>query len=248
MNEELPELPDDVLALLKAEQPLVQVDAARRARAFAKLEASIVGVGAAATVAHGFVTIAKKKLALAVVGAFAAGTLTGGVVVIAARSETPAPSAPRVAMPSERSTSTPPAEIPNVPLSATVAIDRSPVPSVAIEALPSAKVPPVVATPESSAGSAAGLAAERALLDIARAAFARGEPNEALVAAQRHAKDYPQGVLTEERDALAIRALAAMGRRDEASARAQKFRTKYPKSLLLPAIDSALRDIEGEKK
>jgi hypothetical protein len=84
------------------------------------------------------------------------------------------------------------------------------------------------------------LAAERALLEIARTALARGQSARALEALQRHATEFPRGRLGEEREALSIQALLAAGRRDEARARAERFEKTFPRSLLLPAIDAAL--------
>ena len=59
--------------------------------------------------------------------------------------------------------------------------------------------------------ASSSLAAERRLLDEARQNLARGEPEAGLVPIERHAARYPKGVLTEEREALAVRLLAALG-------------------------------------
>jgi hypothetical protein len=87
------------------------------------------------------------------------------------------------------------------------------------------------------------LAAESAILDIARTAIARGEGDHALAAVDRHAAAFPHGSLREEREALAVKALVLAGRGDEARARAAKFRMAYPESLFLQAIESSLRSI-----
>jgi hypothetical protein len=87
---------------------------------------------------------------------------------------------------------------------------------------------------------ASELSRERALLDLARANAARGEPALVLAQTEQHRAQFPRGKLAEEREALAIRALHSLGRADEARARAQAFRLAYPNSLLMPAIDSAL--------
>jgi len=94
--------------------------------------------------------------------------------------------------------------------------------------------------PTSTLGTQSELARERALLDLARANAAHGEPALVLEQIEKHRREFPQGRLTEEREALAIRALLALGRGDEARARADAFRTTYPNSFLTPAIDSAL--------
>ena len=91
-----------------------------------------------------------------------------------------------------------------------------------------------------AASPSSELARERALLDLARASAAQGEPAQVLERVAQHAAQFPHGHLTEEREALAIRALLALGREQEARARAQAFRSAYPNSFLTPVIDSAL--------
>ena len=92
----------------------------------------------------------------------------------------------------------------------------------------------------SAAGPSSELARERALLDLARASAAQGEPGQVLERVAEHTAQFPHGHLTEEREALAIRALLALGRESEARERAQAFRSAYPNSFLTPVIDSAL--------
>jgi hypothetical protein len=84
------------------------------------------------------------------------------------------------------------------------------------------------------------LAAERAQLEIARTAVGRGQGARAIEALERHAKQFPRGRLSEEREGLWIQALLAVGRRGEARARAERFRKRFPRSLLLPALAPAL--------
>lgn len=84
------------------------------------------------------------------------------------------------------------------------------------------------------------LAAERGLLDIARAALGRSDAATALEACDKHERRFPHGALTEEREALAIQALADSKRSSEARARAQRFRTEYPKSIFLAALLGAV--------
>ena len=91
-----------------------------------------------------------------------------------------------------------------------------------------------------SANQASELSRERALLDLARANAARGEPALVLSQTEQHRAQFPRGRLAEEREALTIRALLSLGRVDEARTRAQAFRLAHPNSFLLPAIDSAM--------
>jgi hypothetical protein len=83
------------------------------------------------------------------------------------------------------------------------------------------------------------LTEERSLIEIARAALARGDGDAALNASGDHAKRFPEGLLAEEREALAVQALAVQGNADQARARARTFRAKYPGSLFRSAVDGA---------
>ena len=87
---------------------------------------------------------------------------------------------------------------------------------------------------------ASSLAAESALLDVARAAVANGQSDQALAAIDRHASRFSRGILTEEREALAVRALVMAGRGAEARARALAFQEAYPKSLFAPVVRAAI--------
>ena len=79
------------------------------------------------------------------------------------------------------------------------------------------------------------------LIEQARSALARGEAETALAPLLEHRQAFPEGRLTEERDALEIQALVALGRVDEATSRAAAFRENHPTSLLRPAIDALVR-------
>jgi hypothetical protein len=84
------------------------------------------------------------------------------------------------------------------------------------------------------------LAEERALLDPARAALARGDAVSALAATRVHEQRFANGALTEEREAIGIQALVLEGRVAEARARAARFAEMHPDSLVLPAIQASL--------
>lgn len=133
-------------------------------------------------------------------------------------------------------------EVPSAP--ASIAIVSEPVPSTPRFAAPA---PPVassskVAATEPPAMRDEQLRAERQLLDIARTAVARGDGAAALAALDRHAAHYPNGRLSEEREALRVQALLLMGRREEAREQAEGFRKNHPDSLMLPGIAPALDD------
>ncbi|MCL2724492.1 MAG: hypothetical protein FWD69_08655 [Polyangiaceae bacterium] len=101
---------------------------------------------------------------------------------------------------------------------------------------------PVASRTTAPASSAArgDLAKERELLDVARAALARGRPADAIAAANEHARRWPRGYLEEEREVVLIQALAAAGKHQEVAAKAARFRRTFPASMLMPAVDAAL--------
>ncbi len=89
----------------------------------------------------------------------------------------------------------------------------------------------------------ADLAAQQSLLDAARTSFASGDAAAALRALEAHEQRFPDGVLAEEREALAIKTFVLAQRFDVATDRGARFRTRFPKSLLLPAVLDALATI-----
>lgn len=105
------------------------------------------------------------------------------------------------------------------------------------EVMPSLATASVEAKPPPSP-SRDQLTAERRLLDLARGALEREEPQAALDATSQHERSYPNGALVQEREAMAIRALVLLHRASEARVRAVRFRGRFPQSLLLPTIES----------
>jgi hypothetical protein len=89
-------------------------------------------------------------------------------------------------------------------------------------------------------GHNASLAAQQALLDEARTALARGDDGAALRAVEQHVRRYPDSVMIEEREALAIKALVGKGNYAEARVRGERFRARFPRSLLMSSIDETL--------
>jgi hypothetical protein len=192
-------------------------------------------VGTAGT--HPALGLAGGKLAAAIVLTFAAGVGTG---IAADRVATPTPSVSSTpTTPSVSRTAVMPSLAPPPP--PLPRADEAPVvPAVSLPSAPGPRPTPSAAPSEESTRAGSGLAAERALLDVARAALARGSAAEALEATTRHEHDYPAGLLVEEREAIAIRALAALGRRDEANARADAFAQRFPRSLNLGGVKAAV--------
>ena len=87
------------------------------------------------------------------------------------------------------------------------------------------------------------LARERAVLDPARAALAAGNPALALERVKQHAHQFPSGLLSEEREAIAINALVQLGGYQQAEKRAELFHSRYPQSLMTHSVDAAMTAI-----
>lgn len=178
------------------------------------------------------------RAVMAVLTTFAIGVGAGVALdrqVLAPSSPSTVPSPPPPMVPTASTAS---ATI-SAPEASDTARDR---PGVPVSSLPEVGAAPstgVSTLRNDGAASARGLAAERALLDVARRSLASGDPNAALAASDRHAKEYPGGALVEEREAIAIKSLVALGRSDEAKARAGAFERRFPSSLLLRAVRSA---------
>lgn len=199
--------------------------------------------GAAAGVTSAGLAASKGKIAALMALVFSAGFGAGMWVrgaqttpiapVVTLAPSTSAPVAP-VATSAEAS-ATPTAQVPSgqaTPLEA-------PNKAMAVHTAPSASA--AVAAPSSSSSSSSSLAAERDLIDTARAALSRGRADDALAAVQLHATRYPNGSLAEEREFLAIQALSMARRTEAANERAARFHRRYPQSIFGNAIDGLLR-------
>jgi hypothetical protein len=150
-----------------------------------------------------------------VVGGFAIGRLTAPreqtIVEVAAAS-------PEVATLPELATATvppPPAATPTAPKR----VAPPPTPA------------PVVTDP--------GQAAERLLLERARAALQRGLNDEALVALMSHERQFPTGAFAEERDVLIIEAYVAASNDELARRRIARYRAEHPDGALHARVDAA---------
>jgi hypothetical protein len=231
MNEEPKPLDPDVLAILAGAKALTPIPGEAQARIFTTLEARILGLspggggGGAGPGSSGARWVGAHPWT-AVSGAF----VLGGAVALAALGRIPE----KVVVVDRIVTSAAP------PVAVPPPKDTSSSVSVPVESLPEA--PPSARGAQAPAPSDYGqqLAAESALLDLARTAVGRGEPEKALAAVDRHAAEFPHGLLREEREALGIKALAMAGKTDEARARAARFRERYPASLFLSSIEASL--------
>jgi hypothetical protein len=121
----------------------------------------------------------------------------------------------------------------------------APLPPVPVEepAVVEAPVSPAPRATASAEPDNRSLAGERALLDVARTALANGDSAKALSAVLRHERTYPNGLLVEEREAIAVKALVAAGRADEARARGARYVKRFPSGLMRPAVEAALQSL-----
>lgn len=88
--------------------------------------------------------------------------------------------------------------------------------------------------------------AERLLLESARSALAKRDGTSAMQALGRHQREFPNGALMEERDALTVLAWVALQKRVEAQQAAEQFKRRYPRSLLIPAVQKALETLPSQ--
>jgi hypothetical protein len=88
-----------------------------------------------------------------------------------------------------------------------------------------------------------GLDAEMRALDAARVALRAGETERALEILRAHAAVHATSSLSQERDALLVRALVAAGQYAEAREVGRLFETRYAHSILLPSVERALASI-----
>jgi hypothetical protein len=84
--------------------------------------------------------------------------------------------------------------------------------------------------------SPADVVAEAEVLERGRQSLDNGDADDALVAVATHEKRWRSGVLTPEREALAISALAARGDTGQAEERATRFLARFPHSTLAPRV------------
>jgi len=191
----------------------------------------------ASSSATGAVWAANAKLGVAIVAfavgaAFGAGghaALVGGPAPSSVASTVPpevatsAPPAPQPAVvPAAAATSSESVDAPSAPRSS--ALPPSPRPATSVEVAASAAPPEAGRVDEA-------LRSERALLERAGVALAKGDANGALEALEAHRARFPKGNLAEERDALVVKALSARGDAAAAQAAAAKFRADHPDSL-----------------
>lgn len=243
MSERLDPLPESLRALVDAEKACPDPRPAVADKVFGRLSATLglaVATSAAATTAHAS-TVPASSVGRWLLGhapyrtllTFLVGATTGvaGYATVShVRSSAHPASSPGVTSPAP-SPSSPP-------------LPEAPQPAAEPALSPPAVAPPAAASSPASSSTRSRdehLAAERHLIEMARTALARGRAEGAFATLRRHARQFPQGQLSEERDSLLIQALVANGDVAQARERAEVFHRRYPSSLFAPAIDQALR-------
>jgi len=223
-----------VLAQLRAKQ---SPSSEARARVRARLAMAVPGMseprgGGGSSGGGGLSGAGGLGTHVIVIAAFVVGG-GAGAAIYAALSKPPPPAVVYVDRPVLQAPAA--ATVAGVPVEATSAAPTGE----DTAAAPRAPVAPSASTPS----PASQLAAERALLDEARASLLQGAPDRALDRLARHARTFPHPLLAEERDAMRVEALARVGRTGEARAQADAFRRRWPSSLFLPTVDSAVAAI-----
>lgn len=244
-HDDLPPLEDDLRSLLEAERTRADVPPEVADSIYEKVVTNVpptpAKIGAAAPSRKASrhesraVVPAWSIPAALLVGAFVGGT------VVKSRELPP----PRASLNSQPTTD--PIQSANpAPLAIASAPPVAVVPSTTVtSSVKSASMISAAPTPAPSASVAKTdtLPRERALLEVARTAFGKNDAQGTLDALDRHRNEFPDGKLSEERDALTIEALVEAGKNDEARARGRQFHLSYPDSILRPAVDDALKSI-----
>lgn len=167
------------------------------------------------------------------IGAGALALLVGAGLALRSTSQTSTVSsaAPSAAAPAPSAISAPPASIATPP-----GIDSAPV----VDETATAPTSEKPSRPASSAGSKPSAVqskpSEAALLEQARRAL-NSSPSYALQLANQHRTLYPRGVLTQEREVIAIEALRKLHRGSEADQRASGFSKSFPGSAHQRMVD-----------
>ncbi len=209
------ELKPEAEKLVQATREALRPTHADRERVFAALLPHVGGVGLGADggsgVAEASTTSAKATLLKISAGVVGLG-VAGGGLFFALRSE-----------PTPKETVAP-APVKPVPTVAPVA----PAPENAAPAGPEPE--PAQKRSPASSRSADNLAQEVAILSRASAELRAGRPAAALKALEEHQREFPGGVLTQERTAARIQALCALGRTKEARSELARLSRKSPDS------------------
>jgi len=226
MSDSRTPLSSEVRALLERERAIPALSPHVRARSLARARAALLA--GRVTPPAGYDTAGRGGHAgLVKVAAVCVVSAAIGAVAYRMANQDGPPAIARPA-PSVRAIAAPPSPSPLVP---SVAVAPAPQPPASSVAAPS---PATVPTPQRAIhGDAPD---ELRLLRQARAAVSRGQLVSALARIGEHARRFENGRLSEEREALRVKALSGLGRTAEARRAAEAFETRFPRSVLLPAV------------
>ena len=113
---------------------------------------------------------------------------------------------------------------------------------------PATKEPAATAALAGSARATVSVEADLGLVLAAQDALRAGKLQEALDLAQRHAAGFPESVLAEEREVIAVTVLSKLGRRDEARARQSAFVARFPDSPHRKRLERMTHASEAEEQ
>jgi len=191
----------------------------------------------------GWRTIGLTKAATALVVASA----IAGVVAVGwrrPRALQPERQAPSLAMPSPAKVveaRSAPAQLAPPAIPTTVRSERVRPEPVAVSPRPRVVALAKPWAPLRSAAKPAGSEADEELLLLGEAQRALPkDPDLALAFVRQHEQRYPNGLLGQEREAVAVAALWELGRRDEARRRAERFAEEHPRSTYLGRMQHIL--------
>lgn len=235
----LPPLSPKTQALLAGEREIVAQPAAVRRRALLRARAAMWhtrDLGADTSRLNGKNAVRATAVAVLVATSAAAAWITispAASVESNARKAAPEVSEPPPAPPRELARPLPRVTVPEP-------AEPEPGESVA-PAAPAAKrqVPPKRATANHE--TPGGAPEELRLLDKARRALVAGDFRAALGFIHRHQSVFPNGQLSEEREALRIQALRGAGKSKQAGRAASDFESRYPNSVLAPELSKDSR-------
>ena len=239
-------LPEDVRSLLdtvRTPEPISSKGLSRMEHRLALAVAVSAGAAGVASKSAGSLLLAKlawffsRKIPLGL-SALAVGMGIGaGAHAVATRDSGQRAEAPVVILTqSARTESTPSTQAP-MPPALIPTLEARDIPSAPVATAKFAEPHP---TAISSDSAPSALAEERAVLEMARTALARGDNAAALAAVQKHERTFSSGRLREEREFVAVKALTGLGRSAEAQARGKRFLESYPKSMFAPSVRASI--------
>lgn len=216
MNREREPLSPETRALLIHEREITPLPATVRARAVSRARAALVAGVARADRSVAVAPRPRWAAAAAVIGILSVGVGAAAYQFRAYLAPVPA---------NDRSAAAPRPAPPSIP------------PAAVVQAQVEEEAPPSAAVDKPVLSRADQARAELRLLRQARAAVAREDYAAALPTIAEHSHRFKDGRLSEEREALRVKALVGLGRTPEARHAAAAFRARFPRSVLLSAVD-----------